>query len=171
MKYIHQTKNEHVCYVLHFYKLQQPQNYSQENKFEMTDTSISEFHTSFYIPEKKLAFHLPHLCILGTHYCGNKCHETFRHCGSFQNVLCNCDYIEQMVASFEHQIQSKCYDGNIFVSIEGIELNHFSDTKHTLPLSETQSCTHHAVFHSFFCDDRKKDAATIATHRKKSLNC
>ena len=51
MKYIHQTKNEHVCYVLHFYKLQQPQNYSQENKFEMTDTSISEFQKSFYIPD------------------------------------------------------------------------------------------------------------------------
>ena len=57
-----------------------------------------------------------------------------------------------MVASFEHQIQSKCYDGNIFVSIEGIELNDFIDTKHTLPLSATQSCTHHAVFHSFFCE-------------------
>ena len=33
---------------------------------------IADFHTSFYIPEiKKLAFHLPHVHIIGTSHCGN----------------------------------------------------------------------------------------------------
>ena len=37
----------------------------------MTETTISDFHTSFYIPSiQKLAFHLPHVRILGTNHCG-----------------------------------------------------------------------------------------------------
>ena len=37
----------------------------------MMKTKIYDFHTSFYIPSiKKLAFHLPHVRILGTNYCG-----------------------------------------------------------------------------------------------------
>ena len=35
-------------------------------------TTISNFHTSFYIPEmQKLAFHIPHVQILGTEHCGD----------------------------------------------------------------------------------------------------
>ena len=35
-------------------------------------TSIADFHTSFYIPAiQNLAFHLPHVRILGTNHCGN----------------------------------------------------------------------------------------------------
>ena len=37
----------------------------------MMETTISDFHTSFYIPAiQKLAFHLPHVRILGTNHCG-----------------------------------------------------------------------------------------------------
>ena len=37
----------------------------------MMETTISAFHTSFYIPAiHKLDFHLPHVCILGTNHCG-----------------------------------------------------------------------------------------------------
>ena len=35
------------------------------------------------------------------------------------------------------------------MSIEGIELEHFSANKQPLPLSALPSHTHHAVFHSF----------------------
>ena len=38
------------------------------------------FRTSFYIPEiKKLEFHPPHTCILGTDHCGNTCCEAFKN--------------------------------------------------------------------------------------------
>ena len=122
----------------------------------MTDTSISEFHTSFYILERKIGISFTTCMNYRTCYCGNKCHETFRHCGSFQNVLCNCDYTEQVVASLEHQIQSKCYDGNIFVSIEGIDLNHFSDPKHTLPLLQHNHAHIMLCFTPFFVMTEKR---------------
>ena len=36
----------------------------------MMETTISNFHTSFYIPDiHKLAFHIPHVQILGTNHC------------------------------------------------------------------------------------------------------
>ena len=35
------------------------------------ETTIYDFHTSFFIPSiQKLAFNLPHVHILGTHNCG-----------------------------------------------------------------------------------------------------
>ena len=38
----------------------------------MMETTISYFHTIFYIPAiQKLAFHLPHVRILGTNQCGD----------------------------------------------------------------------------------------------------
>ena len=37
----------------------------------MMETKISGFHTSFYITAiQNLAFHLPHVHILGTNHCG-----------------------------------------------------------------------------------------------------
>ena len=44
--------------------------YTRKELF-MMQTTISDFHTSFYIPAiHKLAFHLPHVHILGTNHCG-----------------------------------------------------------------------------------------------------
>ena len=40
-------------------------------KLVMMETTISDFHTSFYIPAiQKLDFHIPHVRILGTNHCG-----------------------------------------------------------------------------------------------------
>ena len=37
----------------------------------MMEKNISNFHTSFYIPEiQKLAFHIPHVQIMVTNHCG-----------------------------------------------------------------------------------------------------
>ena len=45
----------------------------------MMETIISKFHTSFYIPEiQKLAFHIPHVQILGTNHCGNSRQTEFK---------------------------------------------------------------------------------------------
>ena len=84
----------------------------------MMETSISDFHTSFYIPAiHKLAFHLPHVRILGTNYCGELRHTAFKRRELFQDVLCRRDYAERLVASFANQIQSEYYGGNRSVSI------------------------------------------------------
>ena len=93
----------------------------------MMETTISDFHTSFYIPaNQKLAFHLPHVRILDTNHCGEMRHTAFKQRELFQDVLCHRDYAERIVAGFANQIQSEYYGGNIFVSMEVIALEHFS---------------------------------------------
>ena len=72
----------------------------------MMETSISDFHTSFYIPSiHKLAFHLPHVRILGKNHCGELLRTAFKRRELFQDVLCCRDYAERVVASFANQIQ------------------------------------------------------------------
>ena len=73
----------------------------------MMETTISYFHTSFYIPEiQKLAFHILHAQILGANHCGDSRQTSFKRRELFQYVICRCDYYERVVASFFHQIQS-----------------------------------------------------------------
>ena len=74
----------------------------------MTETKISNFHTSLYILAiKNLDFHLPHVRILGSHNCGEMQCRDFKRRELFQDVLCCCDYAERVVASFDHQIKSE----------------------------------------------------------------
>ena len=72
-----------------------------------------------------LAFHLPHVRILGTNHCGEIRHTAFKRREWFQDVLCRSDYAERVVARFANQIQSEYYGGNGSVYIEGIALGHF----------------------------------------------
>ena len=73
----------------------------------MMETTISDFHTSFYIPAiQKLAFHLPHVRILGTNHCGAMRRTAFKQRELFQYSLCRRDYSERVVARFSHQIKS-----------------------------------------------------------------
>ena len=85
------------------------------------ETTISNFHASFYIPAiQKLVFHIPHVQILGANHCGDSPQNAFKRRESFQDVLYCHDYSERVVASFSHQIQSEYYGANRSVSIEGI---------------------------------------------------
>ena len=72
------------------------------------ETKIYDFYTSFYITAiQNLAFHLPHVRILGTNHCGAMQHTSFKRRELFQDFLCRRDYSERVVASFYHQIQSE----------------------------------------------------------------
>ena len=58
----------------------------------MMATNISDFHTSFCIPAiQKLAFHLPHVRILGTNHCGEMQRTAFKRRELFQDVICRRD--------------------------------------------------------------------------------
>ena len=82
------------------------------------ETSISEFRKSVYTtPIQNLAFNVPTVRIRGNHNYGNTLREAFEHCELFQYVLCHSDYLEQVVASFAHQIKSKYYGRNRSVYI------------------------------------------------------
>ena len=116
----------------------------------MMETSISDFHTCFYIPAiHKLAFHLPHVRILGKNRCGELQQTAFKLRELFQDVLCCRDYAERAVASFDNQIQSEYYGGNKYVSIEGISLEHFSTAPQTDINSSSFSRPRHVVFNYF----------------------
>ena len=95
------------------------------------NTTISGFHTSFYIPAiQKSVFHLPHVRILGTNHCGETRRTDFKRRDLFQDILCRRDYDERLVESFSNQIQSEYYGVNISMSIAGIALGHFSAVPH-----------------------------------------
>ena len=71
----------------------------------MTETTIYNFHKSFYIPAiYKLAFNIPHVQILGKNHCGDSLQTAFKLSESFQDVLCCLDYAKMLVASFAYQI-------------------------------------------------------------------
>ena len=137
----------------------------------MMETTISDFHTSLYIPDiQKLDFRLTHVRILGANHFGTMRRTAFKRLELFQDVICHCDYAETVVARFDHQIQSEYYGGNISVSIEGIVLEHSSAVPKSDINSTTPSSQHHAVFYSFLSDDSNKDAATNTAHRKRLIS-
>ena len=72
----------------------------------MMETTISNCHTSFYIPAiQNLAFHLLYVRILGTNNWGEMRRTAFKQCELFQYVLCRRDYAERVVSRFFNQIQ------------------------------------------------------------------
>ena len=67
----------------------------------MMQTNITNFHTSFHIPAiNKLAFHIPHVKILGTNHCGDSRQTSFKHCEYYQDMLCFHHCSERVVAIF-----------------------------------------------------------------------
>ena len=55
----------------------------------LLENSVSEFHKKNYNLEiQNLIFHLPHVCIIRTHQCGNECHEAFKTQTKKPDVLC-----------------------------------------------------------------------------------
>ena len=71
------------------------------------ETTIYDLRTSFYILViQNLAFHLPHVRILGTNHCGEMRLTAFKRRELLQDILCHRDYAERVVASFDNQIQS-----------------------------------------------------------------
>ena len=73
--------------------------------------------------------------------------------------------MSRFLASFVHQIKSKYYGGNQYVSIEVIVLDHLSATTYPETESALESRTLHSVLHSFLSDFSKQDADTIAVHK------
>ena len=136
----------------------------------MMETTISDFHTSFYIPAiQKLEFCLPRVRILGTNHCDAMQRTAFKGRELFQDVLCCRDYSERVVANLAHQIKSEYYGVNISVSIEGISLEQFSALPKEDINSTTPSRQRHAVFHSFLSDYSKQDADTTTVHSKSLI--
>ena len=62
----------------------------------MIEKIISESHIRYYILAiQKLAFHLPHLRILGTNHCGKMRRTAFKWSELFHDVFCCRDYTDR----------------------------------------------------------------------------
>ena len=76
----------------------------------MTETSITEFHTSLYITEIKIYHFNLHMHAMK--------HSNIEE--PFSDILCRRYYSKRVVDSSIHQIQSEYYGRNQYVSIEVI---------------------------------------------------
>ena len=136
----------------------------------LLNTSIADFHKKYYKPAiEKLAFHLPHVIILGTNHCGKLRKKAFKRRMSSFDAKSRHDYAERLVAEFANHIQSEYYSGNRSCSMEGIALEHFkSDLSNTI--GDAQNDNHiKSIFFSFLLDNSKQDGATCAAHTKRLL--
>ena len=143
-----------------------------QKELVLLETSITELREKFYISAiQKLAFHLPHVRILGTHQRGKKGRKAFKHRGNLHYDLCKRDYAERVVSSFANQIQSEYYCGNMSVSIEVISLEHFSDAHHSSPLLASYHVSHQALF-CYFCLMLENRMPQLRPYRVNTLlNC
>ena len=112
---------------------------------------------------QKLAFNLQHVGILGTYHCGKKRHDAFKWRGSYQDVMCICDYLEQVVAIFSNKKYEYCC-GNRYISTEVIIFEPFSITQQPSPFLKSDNVSHNIVFHSSLSDDTKQNAVTKSSH-------
>ena len=84
----------------------QPTKIYTRRELVMMEKTISNFHTSFYIPAiQKLAFKISHVKKLSTNRCGDSLRNSFKPRESFKDVLCCRDYDEKVVASFAHLLK------------------------------------------------------------------
>ena len=100
-------KDKNVCYMCkQEYLPDKSTKIYTRKELVMMETTISNFHTSFYIPAiQKLAFHLPHRRILGTNHCNELRRTVFKRHELFQDVICCRNSSERVVASFSNQIE------------------------------------------------------------------
>ena len=106
--------------------------------------------TKMHSEDTRTGIFLPHVSILGNHHCGKERCEEFKLWGNLHDFLCRLDYAKRVVSSFSHQIQSEYYGRNIYVSIEGISLEHFSASHHPIPLLASYHVSRQEVFNYFF---------------------
>ena len=136
----------------------------------MMETTIYDFHTSFYIPAiQNWVFYLPHVRILGTNHCGEMKRTAFKRRELFQDSLCSRDYSERSVSRFTNKIQLEYHGENRSVSTEGISLEHFSAfTKVRYQFNYTITPTSCRVS-PFLSEDSKHDAATTTANNKRLI--
>ena len=73
------------------------------------------------------------------------------------------------VPSSSQQIQSKYYGGNMYVSIEGLALEHFNAPTQSNSVVSEKEVSHQTLFYSFLSDDNKQDDAINTAHSKHLL--
>ena len=102
---------------------------STRKNLVLHETSINEFHANYYSTAiAKLAFHLPHVQILGTNEVGNTRRQALHSRASKQDCSCKRDYAERFSDVTAIQVHSQHWGGNRTLSMEGVALEYFPST-------------------------------------------
>ena len=112
------------------------------------EKSITDFHASFHIPEKKNRVSPSTHMHSRKNHCGNTRCQAFKLRSEKKCVLCCSDYSERLVASCSHQLQSEKYGSNQSVYIEGIAFDHFTAPTQTETAVPPQARTYCSIFHT-----------------------
>ena len=87
--------------------------------------------------------------ILVTHHYGKERHEAFKRRIRQYGVLCRSDYVERILSSFAHQIQSEYYGGNRSVFIVVIALENISASNQASLSLTSETVSNKVVFINF----------------------
>ena len=86
-----------------------------------------DFNSEYFIPEiENLAFHFPHVYILGKKHCEGKQHDIF--VSQHNNFDCkrSRDYAE-ICQVLSEQVHSQYFYGCKYIYIEGVALGHYEN--------------------------------------------
>jgi len=129
-------------------------------------TSIGEFHETWFEPAvEALAYHWPHVTMLGKRHCGKCRREAFTQ--KIRDVFRRRDNAERLKALFNWEIQSSHFGNNRDLSMEGSSIEfipreawqRYCDTG---KLPDKKDVIMH--FHSHLADDSMQDAFTTHAH-------
>ena len=105
--------------------------------FVLFNENANTFHVKYYQPAiEKLAYHIPHVCILGTNHIGKTRREALEKGQSDYDVKLRRDYAERLTTALIHQIQSQHFGGKNTLSMEGIALEYIASNTGTEPCVE-----------------------------------
>ena len=131
----------------------------------LMECAIGTFHTEYYLPSlEKLAYHRPHVKILGKGYCGAARLAAFKRKPS---VRTRRDYAERLAASFNLEAQAEHFGNGRSLSMEGSSVETFCDKAveaYRAGVWQMNEADLKMVFHSHFSDESRQDAATTHAH-------
>mmetsp|Transcript_48111 Transcript_48111/g.102792 ORF Transcript_48111/g.102792 Transcript_48111/m.102792 type:complete len:335 (-) Transcript_48111:136-1140(-) len=126
---------------------------------------MGTFHTEYYIPSlKKLAYHRPHVRILGKKQCGGARLKALKRKPS---VRTRRDYVEHLSAAFNLEAQHEHFGNGRSFSMEGSSVETFCTAAvdaYVNGVWQMDEADLNMAFHSHFSDESRQDAATAHAH-------
>ena len=118
---------------------------------------IGIFHRDFFVPMlKKLAFHFPHVIMLGKNYCGRMRKEAFEK--ALFDIMERRDYAERLAGLFDMELQQSHFGTTCSLSMEGCSVEYMNKGEINME------------FHTHFADKSDQNAASTHAHMEVLLD-
>jgi len=129
---------------------------------------IGTFHEEYFKPAlEALAYHWPHVTMLGKRYCSRTRKEAFFN--ALVDILTRRDYAERLKTAFNGEIQSTHFGNNRDLSMEGSSVQFLPEAVVGRSRNENIKPTEKDIelhFHSHLSDESAQDAYTTHAHMK-----